>query len=398
MTEDRKSIYAWIIILVVAVTAFGINFIHFQVAGLAPKIFAAAQASPAQFGLMMGLPLLAAASLGIPFGAMGDRYGVKLMVGLGLVVSLIGTIGRYASEPVMSHYFFWMFLIGVSNAALNANFIKVLGAWLPPQKVGLGVGCYLAGIGLGQSSAVAVGASFEGLGSAFMFSIWLIAAILVIWLVFLKAAPAGAPKMAPQPMIGNLKYVMGKPAVWVGGVCILLMLGAYVTLNSFLVNSLIQVKGVAPETAGIAASVVAFSLMFGSLAAAWLAGLVGRSRIFLVGAGAISAVCAYLAWNMEYGNLAIVALAGAGFFSGAFLSIILALPMLLEYIGPAYAGSAGGVLSTLQSGGGFALPFLLPMLAGGQPDGIFNLIALSFGLMALISLMLPEMLARKAKS
>ncbi|MDR0621030.1 MAG: MFS transporter [Deltaproteobacteria bacterium] len=396
MEEQKQSGYQWVITLVVAVTAFGINFIHFQVAGLAPLIFAATQATPVQFGLMMGLPLLAASSLGIPFGALGDRYGVKLMVTIGLVVSLIGAAGRCMIVPNMGQYFFFMFLIGVSNAALNANFIKVLGSWLPPQKVGLGVGCYLAGIGLGQSSAIAVGGRAETLGPSFQLSIWVTAIILVVWLIFLKGAPAGAKKMPPQPVIGNLKYVMSKPAIWVGGVSILLMLGAYVTLNGFLVDSLIQIKGVVPKTAGMAGSVVAFSLMIGSLIAAALCKIVGRSKVFLLASGAISGVSAYLAWSLPYGTLTIVLLFGVGFFSGAFLSIILAVPMLLDYIGPAYAGSAGGVLSTLQSGGGFALPFLLPMIAGGQPNGIFNLIAGSFILMAIISLALPELMAKKS--
>ncbi|MDR2300923.1 MAG: MFS transporter [Deltaproteobacteria bacterium] len=394
--ENKQSGYMWIITLAVAVTAFGINFIHFQVAGLAPLIFAATQATPVQFGLMMGLPLLAASSLGIPFGALGDRYGVKLMVAIGLVISLIGAIGRYACEPNMGTYFFLMFLIGVSNSALNANFIKVLGTWLPGPKVGLGVGCYLAGIGLGQSSAIAVGGRAESLGASFQLSIWVIAIILVIWLVFLKGAPAGTPKAPPQPVIGNLKYVMSKPAIWIGGFSIFLMLGAYVTMNGFLVNSLIEVKGVAPQTAGMASSVVAFSLMIGSLIAAALCKMVGRSKVFLFISGAISGICAYLAWSIDYGTLTVILLFGVGFFSGAFLSIVLAVPMLLDYIGPTYGGSAGGVLSTLQSGGGFALPFLLPLMAGGQPTGVFNLIAVSFILMAVISLFLPELMAKKS--
>ena len=387
--------YRLIIVLAVAITTFGINFIHFQVAGLAPQIMQAAQAAPEQFGLLMGMPLLAAAILGIPLGALGDRFGVKPVVAVALLVSLGGVAGRYVSEPLVGSYVIWMFLVGVSNAALNANFIKVLGMWLPPAQIGLGVGCYLAGIGLGQSSAVAVGSMFAGLDSAFRLSIWVTIAALIVWTLLIKAAPSGAPEMKPQPLASSLKYVMVKPAIWVGGLCAFFMLGAYVTLNSFWVNSLISLKGVSPDKAGMTGSVVAFSLMIGSLVSASLAKAIGRSRFFLLGSGLISALCAYLSWSQEFSNLTVVLLFGVGFFSGAFLSFILSLPMLLEYIGPVYGGSAGGVISTLQSSGGFALPFLLPMLAKGQADGIFSLVALGFGAMALIALLLPELLYAK---
>lgn len=395
MVENIANPYRLVIVLAVAVTAFAINFIHFQVAGLAPQIMQAAQAAPEQFGLLMGMPLLAAAILGIPAGALGDRFGVKPIVGIALAVSLGGVIGRYFSEPSVGNYAIWMFLVGVSNAALNANFIKILGMWLPPTRIGLGVGCYLAGIGLGQSSAVAVGSMFATLGSAFMVSILVTIVALVVWVSLIKASGAGGPEMKPQPLAASLKYVMSKPAIWVGALCAFCMLGAYVTLNSFWVNSLISVKGVTPDKAGMTGSVVAFSLMIGSLVSASIAKAMGRSRFFLLMSGLISAVCAYFSWNLEFSNLTVVLLFGVGFFSGAFLSFILSLPMLLEYIGPAYGGSAGGVISTLQSSGGFALPFLLPMLAQGQPTGIFNLVAVAFGAMAVIALFLPELLAVK---
>ncbi|MDR1677624.1 MAG: MFS transporter [Deltaproteobacteria bacterium] len=398
MADNNSNSFRYIIVAVVALAAFVINFIHFQVAGLAPMIMQVAKAAPEQFGLLMGMPLLAACVLGIPSGALGDRYGVKPVVAIALVVSLIGVIGRYASEPTVSNYVLWMFLVGVSNAALNANFIKVLGMWLPPTQIGLGVGCYLAGIGLGQSGAVAVGSRFASLTSAFMVSIWVTVAALIIWFIIIRTPQAaGGPPMKPKPLLESLKYVMAKPAIWVGALCALFMLGSYVTLNSFWVNSLITVKGVSPETAGMTGSVVAFSLMIGSLVSAVIVKITGRSRVFLLVSGLISAICTYLSWNLEYSGMTVVYLFGVGFFSGAYLSFVLSLPMLLDYVGPVYAGSAGGVISTLQSGGGFALPFLVPMMAKGEPTGIFNLVAVGFGLMAIIALLLPELVAVKKK-
>jgi NNP family nitrate/nitrite transporter-like MFS transporter len=394
MSENNNSSYQIVIVLVVSIAAFSLNFIGFQAAGLAPQIIQATGATAEQFGLIMGMALLGGVILGIPCGALGDRFGVKSIVALGLIASLIGVVGRYAASPAVNPYIGWMFLVGIGIVTLNANFVKVLGMWLPPQKIGFSVGCYLAGIGLGQSSAVAVGPLFASLESAFMVSIVIMVVVVTMWFLFLKDAPAGAPKIEPQPLLVNLKYAMTKPTIWIAGLSGFFMLGSYVTLNSFLVNSLISVKGVEPDKAGLTASVVALSLMIGSLMSSVMVKKVGRSKIFMLLCGSISTICMYLAWSMDFSGATVVMLFGIGFFSGALLSVVLSLPMLLDYIGPRYAGSAGGIISTLQTGGGFALPVALPILAQGEVNGIFTLMTVGFGLMTLFAIILPELLTR----
>jgi NNP family nitrate/nitrite transporter-like MFS transporter len=55
-----------------------------------------------------------------------------------------------------------------------------------------------------------------------------------------------------------------------------------------------------------------------------------------------------------------------------------------------YAGSAGGIISTLQVLGGVALPIITP-LAGSNPTVLFSLAALCFALILIPALFLPEL-------
>jgi NNP family nitrate/nitrite transporter-like MFS transporter len=395
MPDSKPSPYRFVIVLVVAIASFLGNYVIFLMAGLAPKIFEAAKLDPAQFGLIIGIAILTAAVLGLPLGALGDRLGVKPVVAAAILVTLIGCVGRYLATPSLGAYLFWMLLVGGTNAALNANFIKVLGVWLPPSGIGVGVGMYLTGIGLGTASAIAAGPRFADLDSAFLFSIILSAVVLVLWLLLIKNPP-NMPKLEAMPMSQTLKYVVGKRDIWVGGAGIFFLLGTYVAATAFAGTFLTDVKGVEQKTANMVASAVPFCMLLGALVSDRLAKLTGSSKIFLVVSGLVAAGGTLAALWLPYGPATTLALALLGFGVGTYCSYVLALPMLLDYIGPVYAGSAGGLISTLQSLGGFALPYVFPVLAGGDLSKLMLWLAAGFILMGLVALGLPELIKRRA--
>ncbi|MDR1658343.1 MAG: MFS transporter [Deltaproteobacteria bacterium] len=394
MTESTPSSYRFVIVFIVAVASFLGNFVIFQMAGLAPQIIGAIGLSGAKFGLIIGISILTAAILGMPLGALGDRIGVKPVVAVAMAVTLVGAIGRYATAPSFGGYLFWMFLIGATNAALNANFIKVLGVWLQPKEIGIGVGCYLTGIGLGQAASVASGSRFATMGSAYLCAVILAVLILILWLFLIKNPP-NLKKVEPLPISQTLKFVVGKKDIWVGGLGIFFMLGTYVTVTSFTATFLTSAKGVPAGTAGLCASIIALFMLIGALTSDRLAKLTGSSRLFLFLTGVVSAGGVLLTLTVSYGLMTFIALALTGLASGAFCSYILSLPMLLSYVGPVYAGSAGGLISTLQSAGGFLLPYLFPMLAGNENySGLLSWVAAGFFLMGVVTLLLPELVKK----
>jgi NNP family nitrate/nitrite transporter-like MFS transporter len=66
--------------------------------------------------------------------------------------------------------------------------------------------------------------------------------------------------------------------------------------------------------------------------------------------------------------------------------------MLFPEIGPVYAGSAGGIIATLQVLGAVLLPtFVITPLAGPSVTVLYGLAALCFALIIIPVLFLPEL-------
>lgn len=87
-----------------------------------------------------------------------------------------------------------------------------------------------------------------------------------------------------------------------------------------------------------------------------------------------------------------VLLAVLGIMSGMCASLLIAFPMLLPEIGPVYAGSAGGIICTLQVIGAVFIPsFVIAPLAGQNYNLFFTLGSLCFFLVSVVVLLLPEL-------
>jgi NNP family nitrate/nitrite transporter-like MFS transporter len=70
----------------------------------------------------------------------------------------------------------------------------------------------------------------------------------------------------------------------------------------------------------------------------------------------------------------------------------MSLPMLLPGLGSAYAGSAGGIISTFQMAGAFIIPsYAITMLAGSNANQIFLYISASYLLYGGVLLLIPEL-------
>jgi len=80
-------------------------------------------------------------------GALGDRFGIRLIVGLGVV--LMGAfLALRGTATGFSTMYAWMFLFGVALAFTFPNVPKALGMWFPPQEFGMANGIALAGYGI----------------------------------------------------------------------------------------------------------------------------------------------------------------------------------------------------------------------------------------------------------
>jgi MFS family permease len=386
--------YRWIILAVAMLVGFIGSYAQFQLPPLAYKLIPALHMSPSQFAALMAGPMTGAIFICILGGTLADRYGVKKVVTVGLVLAVIGCTFRYAATSFWS-FFFLMVLVGLSSALLSTNLAKLFGAWFPPEQMGTIVGIYMISIALAMFSGTATTALFPSEAGAFIFSGVVCFFTLILWLILARNKPEGMPG---APILPATKY-LGKAAqssgIWLAGACMFFVMGSTMTFSTFLPNVLHDLRGIGPVQAGLYGSLATFGGAFGSFLGPVICRRMGLMKPYLVIISLLGAAGAFWSWQLPVGPAIVIALILAGFFQSAITPTILSMPMLLPEIGPAYAGSAGGIISTLQVLGAVLVPtFVITPLAGPNVTVLFGLAGLCFALIIIPVLFLPELGSR----
>ncbi len=121
----------------------------------------------------------------------------------------------------------------------------------------------------------------------------------------------------------------------------------------------------------------------------------GLMKLYLIIVGFLGAVATCWAWQLPAGPAIISGLVMTGFLQNAITPLMMSVPMLLPEIGPMYAGSAGGIISTLQVLGAVLVPtFIITPLAGANGRMLFGLAGIAFALTIIPVLFLPELGSR----
>lgn len=391
--EQKSQSFKWAILIVIFIMQIVFGITIFQIGGLANQLLPAFNMNPGQIAIALSMPMLISAILGIPGGTLGDRYGVKRVVSIGMLVSITGVALRIGSNSFVT-LLICMILLGVGNAFINSNAAKILGAWFPPQQMGLAMGFYISGAGVGTSIALATSPLFT-IQNAFIFSAIAVTIIAIIWILVVKDKPAGAPDLPAQRMGDYLKVAAKSKHVWIGAIAMFFMMGTYVTQSGFMSNALIEGKGLEPSMAGLVASAMTFAFVAGGVLGPIIAARIGRNRFFLGPAAILCGVCAYLSWAVPLGGATLALLIATGFLLGSSVPLVMNLPMSLPEIGPVYAGSAGGIISTFQMAGAFFVSsYIIIPLAGSDTNALFLYISIFYVIFGVLGLFLPELGAR----
>jgi nitrate/nitrite transporter NarK len=394
MSDDAKaalSPHRWIILAVAMLAAFIGSYAQFQLPPLAYKLMPALHLSTSQFAALMGGPMTGSIFICLLGGTLADRYGVKKVVTVGLIFAVIGCTFRYAVTS------FWPFLIltilaGLASGLLISNISKLFGAWFPQQQMGTIMGIFMTSPMLAMFAGTATTALFPSDASAFIFSGVLCLIILILWLVFAKNKPEGVPELPMLPAIQYLGKAARSRSVWLAGVGMFFVMGCSMTFTSFLPNVLHDMRGIDPVRAGFYGSVSTLGGVFGSFFGPVICKRMGYMKPYLVLIALLGAAGTFWSWQLPIGAVIIVAMIIAGFLQNALAPLFLSLPMLLPEIGPRYAGSAGGIISTLQVIGAVVIPtFIVTPLAGTNATILFGLAAVCLALISIPALFLPEL-------
>ncbi len=383
--------YRWMILAIIGFLFFMTNFAEFQLAGVVGSLSSALRLDPIEFAMCAFAPFLVNCVFGIPVGMMADRFGTRAVGSVLLVVSCIGIVGRaYASSDFVS-LLVWMLVFGLSMAFTNALGPKILGTWFKPEHMPLAMGVFIASAGLGVGFGEASAPLFATLTGVFTLS-WVLFTASTIWfLVGFRSKPAGQPESPPQKVLEFFGIAARNRHVWVAGIAALFFFAAVVATSGDLPGALVQVKRVSPVNAGLLGIPLGLGGALGCSIVPMILRRIPGIRASLASVIVAGAVLLLAALAVPFGPMTWICVLAGTFLTNGMLTLTLPLPVMLREIGTTYGGSAGGIVSLLQTGGGFFIPtFAIALVAGTNPMATFAVIFALYLVSAALVLALPE--------
>ncbi len=343
-----------------------------------------------QMGFIFSSFVVGYALFQIPGGWLGDRWGARLVLTIGLLwwsgftaltavtatSSLAGLMGIVAALALVR------FLLGAGEAVALPTFNRAVTDWLPPRERGLGIGIAIGGIGVGASITPPVTAWIMvnfGWQTAFYLSAGLGIALSAAWWFLARDRPSEHPwvegkeaaSLAAVAPRENLtipwRSLLATPTVWwlvLSYSCLGYV--AYVYLSWFYLY-LVNVRGFNMLLGGLYAAAPFLTILVTCPLGGWVTDRLalrhgvtsGRRLIGLTGM-MLAAVFIALGATMESPYLAITSLSlGAGwlyFTVGAYWSST-------SDLSKTHAGSLSGLMNMGANLGGAISPSLTPWIA-----------------------------------
>ena len=389
--RKENSNYKYIVVTILFLGLFIGNYFQYQLSPLAARIMKEFHLTPVQFSSIFSAPMLASIFLGIIAGILSDKFGVKKICAIGLIIMTIGLWIRPFSSNYMGLYI-GMILAGFGVTSLNINMSKIISAWFEPSKIGPLMGITMAGCTLGMTLATATTAYLPSTKIAFFISAILCTIILIIWLLFMKDGQETPIREQPSAKEFFIKSLKNKN-IWLVGLCLMCIMGCNVCLTSFLPTALMS-RGVSEQTAGLLTSALTLGNLFGSFIGTALIAKLGKIKPCLIVLSIVVAVCSAFAWSFSTAGIVLL-LGVTGFAFGTLVPIFMSFPALLPEIGPECAGSATGIVSTLELIGAVVIPtYIITPIAGQNFSLYFILAGICMIVCAIVALLLPELLEK----
>jgi len=279
--------------LIAAFLYFDVAFMVWVLLGpLAPIISKDLGLSPAQKGLMVGVPTLAGAVLRLVNGLLVDRIGPKKTGAIGQLIVIFGLLKAWWLGV---HSFGGTLAVGVVLGFAGASFAVALplaSRWYPGEHQGKAMGI----AGMGNSGTVLAALFAPLLAKAFGWNAVLGLAVIplsIVFVAYLVMAKDAPDQPAPKPLTAYFEILKDQDAWWFMlfyGVTF----GGFVGLSSSLSIYFVDSFGLTPVIAGYctAACVFAGSLVrpIGGGVADKIGGIKTLSYVYLLAAVTLLAI------------------------------------------------------------------------------------------------------------
>lgn len=268
-------VYAWV----------GNYLIRIGFSALLPPVIDELGLSYTEAGVLASVFFTAYAVIQVPAGVLGDRFGRRRILLLGLVAGALASVATGLTTS------FAMLLVvrgltGASQGCLFSNDRAIIASVTPAEKIVLGQSVSFLGPGVGLAAGLLLGGLLGELmpwrAVFFVFALPPIVAVLLIT----RFVPAGAPAAGGPPLGQRLRSVLGQGALWLLG-----LTGAGVLWVQYLLatwSPLLFIEAGVTELgrAGVYSSLQGLAGAAGLLAGGWVGDRLSRRgvgpRAFLV--------------------------------------------------------------------------------------------------------------------
>lgn len=328
-----------------------------------------------ELGTIWGIMPLAMAICCIPMGIAADRYGVRWLVGAGILLAA-GAGALRGTSTGFTPLLIWMFLFGIGYSTIGPNLPKLVGMWFPSKELGLANGIILGSYGLGAGLAVTFGGSLiaPALGG-WKNTLYVLGGLSLIigafWMLVVKdrqTGPAPAAETGGQPgLLHSITVALKSRDVWLISAVMCTSQGGYIGAVGYLPLYLVE-KGMSQAAANGYVSILLYAFVAGAIMVPMISDRVGtRKGVFFI-SFFINAF-AVMATAFITGPALGVAFVIWGFSTGAVI-ICFVVPLEHPSLGPSFAGAINGLLMAATFTGGFLSPIAGNVIAAKMGGAI----------------------------
>ncbi len=372
--RDRDASARYLLLLLGGIGYFCLMFVWFSLPATLVPVMEELELSNTQGGILAGAVPAVYIPLALVTGLVADRIGSRRTLTAALAIIGTAQLLRATAEtfPAM---LLWTLLLGVGATGITFGLPKLVAELFEPERAGTMSSVYLVWSYVGTATAFGIGRPFlqpflGGWRALFLVTGAVVVGYAVLWGAFGAltrrrglATPLGTgdpPAFTPGSIREDVTAVVAhkemRLLVVVGSMYLFLLHG----LQGWLVT-LLEVRGVPPETAGIVASLLVVGQIIGVLGVPPLAERFDRRKEAVVACGVVVAI-ASAALVGTVGLWAILPVALVGLAAGGLSPLVRALPVELAGIGPRLAATAVGLVFAVGEIGGFLGPVLVGVL------------------------------------
>lgn len=367
------------LMLAVATIGFAVNFWAWALISPLGPLFreqgTLGELSESDVALMVAVPVLVGSLGRILVGALTDRYGGRVMFPLVSAITIVPIL--FLAFVALDSYALILvggFFLGVAGTAFAVG-VPFVNAWFPPERRGLAIGVFGAGMGGTAISALTTVKLYTNVGEKAPFLIT--AAVLAVYAVVAWLVLRDAPgRVVPTTSLASRLVANAKlPITWQACILYAVAFGGYVAFSVYLPAYLkteydLTPAGAANRMAGFVVVAVVMRPIGG-----WLSDRFGPIPVLVAGYAVVVVGAAVAATHPpvdSVGAAAFLSMAAAlGCGSGATFALI------ARVTEPARVGGVTGLVGAAGGFGGFVPPLLMGYIYGRTDSYAIGLVLLS---------------------